>query len=111
MSTITFAAGDLLYVDLWMNDSTGTGGDSPKVYESNSATTGVTSDMQVTTSTFTPAGTVVYKDISVRGLISATANKDVTFRSKISAIIHKMIAFRGNIGLTVHKDITVRGLV
>jgi hypothetical protein len=55
MSTVTFTASDLLYTDLWSNDSFGISGDNPTVYESNSATAGVASDMQITTSTFTPA--------------------------------------------------------
>jgi len=63
MSGISFGSSDLLYVDLWMNDSTGTGGDNPKVYESNSATQGVANDVQVTTSTFSPSGGVTHKII------------------------------------------------
>lgn len=57
MSTITFAAGDLVYVDLWWHDnSSNAGGDNPTVFESNSGTAGVTSDMQVTTASFTASG-------------------------------------------------------
>jgi hypothetical protein len=56
VASVTFVAGDLLYADLWMQDTTGVGGDNPIVYESNSATAGVANDVQITTSTFTPAG-------------------------------------------------------
>ena len=56
MSSITFTASDLLYVDLWYFDTTGMGGNNPIVFESNSATAGVANDMQITTSTFTAGG-------------------------------------------------------
>ena|SRR2546421_12159711 len=57
MSTVTFAATDLLYVDLWLNDTSGVSSDNPTVYISNSATQGVANDMQITTSTFTASAT------------------------------------------------------
>lgn len=57
MSSVTFGASDLLYVDLWWHDTnTSTQGDDPVVYVSTSATAGVVNDMQITTSTFTPSG-------------------------------------------------------
>jgi hypothetical protein len=56
MGTITFAAGDLIYVDLWFQDAANVGTDNPTVYESNSAVSGVANDVQVTTSTFTASG-------------------------------------------------------
>jgi len=56
MGTITFAANDLLYVDLWFHDTSTIGGDNPVIYVSNSATQGVANDMVVTTSNFTPSG-------------------------------------------------------
>jgi hypothetical protein len=52
MSSITFAATDFLYIDLWHHDTTGAD-DNPVIYVSTSATSGVANDMQVTTSTFT----------------------------------------------------------
>lgn len=57
MSSVTFLSTDLLYTDLWMNDTTGTGGDNPLVYESTSSTAGVANDVQITTSTFTASST------------------------------------------------------
>lgn len=56
MAAVTFGSSDLLYVDLWWHDTSGAD-DNPIVYESNSATAGVASDMQVTTSTFTSVTT------------------------------------------------------
>lgn len=51
LSTITFGASDLLYVDFW-----GTNSNNPVIFESTSASAGVTSDMQITTSSFTASG-------------------------------------------------------
>lgn len=57
MATITFAAGDLLYVDVWWQDNASQAdGDIGTIYESSSATAGVTSDVQVTTASFTASG-------------------------------------------------------
>jgi hypothetical protein len=64
MASIVFGSSDLLYVDLWLTDSTGAGGDVPTVYESTSASAGVVNDMQVTTSTFSPSGGITHKSIS-----------------------------------------------
>jgi hypothetical protein len=55
MSSIVFASGDRLYIDLWYQDATGAASDNATVYESTSATAGVVSDMQITTATFIPA--------------------------------------------------------
>jgi len=55
MSAVTTGASDGIYVDLWWNDPSGVVGDNPVIYESTSATAGVASDMQITTSTFTPS--------------------------------------------------------
>lgn len=57
MATVTFAAGDLLYVDLWWFDNNSqAAGDDPTVYLSTSATAGVASDLQITTANFTAGG-------------------------------------------------------
>lgn len=56
MASVTFLSTDLLYTDLWMQDTTGTGGDNPLVYASTSASIGVTNDVQITTSAFTASG-------------------------------------------------------
>lgn len=57
MATITFAAGDLLYVDVWWQDNASQAdGDVGTIYESSSATAGVANDVQVTTASFTASG-------------------------------------------------------
>lgn len=56
-STVTFGATDLLYFDLWWNDSGGAAADNPVVYISTSSSVGVANDFQVTTSNFTPSST------------------------------------------------------
>jgi hypothetical protein len=57
MSTFTTLATDYVYTDLWWNDTTNVGGDDPTVYVSTSSTAGVTNDLMITTSTFTPSST------------------------------------------------------
>lgn len=110
MSSISFGASDLLYTDLWIHDPAGAN-DGQKVYESTSATLGVVNDVQITTSTFTP-GTQVFKDVTVRGKVSATVFKDVSVRGKLSATARKDISARGNISIGPnYKDITTRGKV
>lgn len=55
-SSSTFGANDLLYSTIWLDDSTGSGGDNPFSYLGTSVGTGgVTNDMMVTTTNFTPA--------------------------------------------------------
>ena len=56
MSTVTFAANDLVYVDLWLFNATGISFATPQVYETTSSTAGLASDVQVTTSSFTAGG-------------------------------------------------------
>lgn len=58
MSAITFGASDLLYVDLWYTDTTGTGTENTTIYVSTSSSSGVANDLQVTTSNFTATGSV-----------------------------------------------------
>src|SRR5256885_4357264 len=73
MGTITFASGDLLYIDLWHKDaSSNVGGDNPVIYESTSATAGVASDMQVTTSTFTASGVALAGTLAGVGTLAPT---------------------------------------
>lgn len=55
MGSVTFASGDLLYVDLWWHDLSGAD-DAPVCYVSSSATQGVANDMQVNAPAFTPSG-------------------------------------------------------
>ena len=54
MSSVAMGTSDLVYFDLWFNDTPNVAGDDCVVYESNSGSVGVANDMQVTTSTFTP---------------------------------------------------------
>jgi hypothetical protein len=55
MPSVNFAAGDLLYTDLWYNTTPNSvGGAFWDIYESLSAATGVANDMQITTASFTP---------------------------------------------------------
>ncbi len=56
MSGFSVTANNWIYKDLWIHDTGDVGGDNPTIYESNSATAGVASDMQTTTSTFTANG-------------------------------------------------------
>jgi hypothetical protein len=69
MAAITFGSSDLLYVDLWLHDTTGAD-DAPIVFESNSATQGVANDMQITTSTFTAGGKHLYISDGYGGVFS-----------------------------------------
>ncbi len=61
MPATSFATGDLLYVDLWVSEASTSGGDSVQVWESNSSTAGVASDMQITTANWNPTTTGVVK--------------------------------------------------
>lgn len=97
MGSSTFLAADQLYVDLWLTDTSGTGGDNPIVYVSSSASVGVTSDVQITTSTFTAGSGAVRKDIAVLGKIAATGLKDIAFYAKIALGAQKDIAFLAKI--------------
>jgi hypothetical protein len=57
MSSVTLASGDALYFDLWLRGGgSAWGSDTLTIYESNSSSAGVANDMQVTTATFTLAG-------------------------------------------------------
>ncbi len=56
MPLTTFGATDLLYVDAWVTGSASLNSHNPTVWESTTASQGVASDVQVTTSTFTPSG-------------------------------------------------------
>jgi hypothetical protein len=59
LSSLTFGANDLLYVDLWWHDNNAYAGtDNPTVYVSSSSSVGVADDMQIITSTFVPSGLV-----------------------------------------------------
>ncbi len=80
MPATTFIAGDLLYVDLFLNDTTGAGGDNPVIYVSTSATTGVANDMQITTSTFTASGGTTSKDLKTRIKLAAINTRDLGAR-------------------------------
>lgn len=57
------------------------------------------------------SSTVVTKDITVRGRVSAQVTKDITTRGRISAQTAKDIAIRGRVGLLASKDIAVRGRI
>lgn len=56
-SLTTFGANDLVYWDIWLNDTGGAGGDNPTTYMGNSLSAGVANDMQILTPNFTPSGT------------------------------------------------------
>ncbi len=85
MSSVSFGASDMVYVDLWWHDnSSQINGDNPTVYESNSGTAGVASDMQITTSTFTPSGTQTQQDLKTRLLLLASQTKDLHTRLRLT---------------------------
>lgn len=109
-SSITFAAGDGLYVDLWWHDTTGAD-DAPIVYESNSASVGVANDVQITTPVFIPSSIQATKDIAVRGRIQALVTKDLALRGRMSTSVQKDLKLRGNIGFLGQKDIALRGRI
>jgi hypothetical protein len=72
MSAVTLAATDGIYVDLWWFDNNAnSGGDNPTNFISNSATAGVASDMQVTTSTFTPSGTTSSRTVPASAALAS----------------------------------------
>lgn len=52
LSSVSWAANDLLVVDRWLFDSSGTGGDNPTIYLSNNGAAGVTNDAQIITPGF-----------------------------------------------------------
>lgn len=55
-SSTVFGANDLLYSDIWLTDAGGAGGDNPTSFLGTSVGTGgVTNDMMVGTTNFTPA--------------------------------------------------------
>lgn len=56
--TLSFAANDLLYVQMQCQDTTGIAGQITTLYEANSSTQGVANDMQITTPNFTASGGV-----------------------------------------------------
>lgn len=78
MSSVVFAAGDLLYYDLWMQDTTGAGGDNAIVYESNSSSAGVANDVQITTSTFTPSSSTFSRTVPATIALKATLSRTVS---------------------------------
>jgi hypothetical protein len=80
-SAITFAAGDLIYTDLWLHDTANVVTDNPVVWESNSATAGVASDVQITTSTFTASNSSV-RDIKSRFLLAKFRDIAARFRQR-----------------------------
>ncbi len=68
----SFATTDQLYIDAWWHDSsTNAGGDNPVFYLSNSASFGVASDLQVTTSAFTSTGIALAATMSGVGTLTA----------------------------------------
>ena len=85
MALTTFGAADLLYVDLWMQDTTGAGGDNAIVYESNSATQGVANDVQITTSTFTPSGTTNSRTVPATAALLQTSSRTVPATAALQA--------------------------
>lgn len=96
-SSIVFGSSDSLYVDLWLEDTTGAGGDNPVIYVSNSASVGVANDMQVTTSSFSGGSTQVFKDIAFLGRVNALTQKDIAYLAKVASTPTKDIAFLGKI--------------
>ncbi len=86
MPATTFGASDLLYIDLWLHDTTtsGVGGDNPKVFESTTTANGVASDMQITTSSFTASGgTLVTKTLQSRFLLRVQNTKTLQSRVRL----------------------------
>jgi hypothetical protein len=109
-SSVTFAAGDLLVRDVWWHDTSGAD-DNPVIYESNSATQGVVSDV-VTTSVFIPAGTQTLHDVVMRGLVSQQTLHDIVMRGLVSQQVGKDVTMRGNVGAPpAPKDVVMRGNV
>ena len=98
LSTVTFSSSDLLYWDIWLYDSTGAGGDYPQLYLSNSGTAGVANDVQITTSSFTPAGTVVDHTWTMRGKTASLTDHRWQMRSRVSGLADHHWQMRGNIG-------------
>lgn len=71
MASITFAALDLLYIDLWWEDTATINTDNPAVFVSSSSSAGVANDMQVTTSSFTASSTSNWSNIIVSDNLGA----------------------------------------
>jgi hypothetical protein len=104
-SSITFASGDLLYVDVWWHDLNDAN-DTPIVYVSNSATQGVASDMQVTTSSFAPPN--VTKSVGVRTLLRVLATKSVGIRTLLRVLATKSVGARTLLRVLATKSLGIR---
>jgi len=79
MGSVTLASGDGIYVDLWWFDNNANaGGDNPTNFISNSGTIGVAGDMEVTTSTFTPAATTVSRTVPATAALQSTLSRTIT---------------------------------
>jgi hypothetical protein len=95
MASVTLTATEGIYVDLWWFDNNANaGGDNPTNFISNSGTTGVASDMEVTTSTFTPTGGTSTQLLQVRARITTLVTKVLQVRAKIRTQVTKTLQVR-----------------
>lgn len=83
-STFSTGATDELHFDLWWNDTnTVVGGDNPTVYVSSSATAGVSLDMQVITSAFTPGITATLAGV---GTLAGTTTLATSLSNALAGV-------------------------
>jgi len=108
MPSVSFAAGDKLYVDAFANCALSSS-NLILVSYSTSGTAGIAINWEVDTPGYSL--TPNFRDVTVRGKVSATGYKDITVRGRISATIQKDITTRGNVSATIHKGVTVRGII
>jgi hypothetical protein len=95
MPSVTLTATEGIYVDLWWFDNNANAGsDNPTNFISNSGTAGVASDMQVTTSTFTPTGGTSTQVLQVRARIATLVSKVLQVRAKIRTQVTKTLQIR-----------------
>jgi hypothetical protein len=114
-SNTSFATGDKLYIDTWLNITTNTSsaGQQIKHNRQSTDTTTFVGDTQAVTVTpgYNPSGTVVQKNLSVRALLSAIGQKDLSMRARVSAIGQKNLSLRTRLSALSLKNLSTRTLL
>lgn len=106
MSSVTLASGDGIYVDLWWFDNNANaGGDNPTNFISNSGTAGVANDMQVTTSTFTPAATTVSRTVPTTAALQSTTSRTITSTAALQSTNPRTIPTTAALQSTISRTI------
>jgi hypothetical protein len=116
-SNTSFATGDKLYVDVWLDitATTSSSGQQIKHNRQSTDTTTFVGDTQAVVVTpgyqLTVTGTTVLKDLSIRVLIAAQSLKNLSLRALISAQSQKNLTLRAIIAAQSQKNLTLRARV